>query len=221
MQGQGARPQPRFGNGSAPGQRLQPGLPATGWIQSRIAARTKMTACSPRPPPSAPPSPPEGSVGGGEDTERGELISKAKVAISVRRCEATSPPPASPSPHRRLIARYLLMFFFHPSKRWSSACSGAAPALLCLQATLRRRSTGGEGGSPRDAGSAAPTAAWGGFPRPPLRRPSRRGATRAPLYPPAPGAVPPPPKKTLRFPLQAAGMNPPRARAALAAALFN
>lgn len=95
VQGQGAHPQPRFGNGSAPGQRLKPGLPATGWIQSRIAARTKVTACSPRPlPPKK--KPPEGRGGG--DTERSELISKAKVAISVRRCEATSPPPASPSP---------------------------------------------------------------------------------------------------------------------------
>lgn len=164
VQGQGARPQPRFGNGSAPGQRLQPGLPATGWIQSRIAARTKVTACSPRPlPPKK--KPPEGR--GGETRSGASSLAKQRLQLASAAAKRPLPRPPPLAPHRRLIARYLLMFFFHPSKRWSSACSGAAPALLCLQATLRRRSTGGEGGSPRDAGSAAPTAALGGLPSPP------------------------------------------------------
>lgn len=42
------------------------------------------------------------------------------------------PRPPLLSPHHQIIAKYLLMFFFHPSKRWSPACSRAPSWFCCV-----------------------------------------------------------------------------------------
>lgn len=146
------------------------------------------------------PTPPSAPPGGGTVTERGmhrcELISKAKVAISLCCCQATSlPRPHLLSPHHQIIAKYLLMFFFHPSKRWSPACSRAPSWFCCVwrQCSANEPSEvkGGHKGrqepgpeSPRGPPLAAhpanqpPTGGRGGDPRPvPLSRcPSPRAA---------------------------------------------
>lgn len=104
-----------------------------------------------------------------------ELISKAKVAISVCCCEPTSPPPACPNPHHQIIAKYLLMFFFHPSKCWSFACSSALFWVCCVWRQCSASELSEVKGGHKGRQGARPCGPAEGLPSPPTsaNRPHR------------------------------------------------
>lgn len=60
--------------------------------------------------------------------------SLAKQRLQLASAAEKRPLPRPPllSPHHQIIAKYLLMFFFHPSKRWSPACSRAPSWFCCV-----------------------------------------------------------------------------------------
>lgn len=112
------------------------------------------------------------------------------------------PRPPLLSPHHQIIAKYLLMFFFHPSKRWSPACSRAPSWFCCVwrQCSASEPSEVKGGHKGRQEGGPAsrrgppltptpanlpPTGGRGGDPRPvPL---SLRCSGAAPSTPSRPG----------------------------------
>lgn len=59
-------------------------------------------------------------------------LAKQRSQLASAAANRSLPRPPPLAPHHQIIAKYLLMFFFHPSKRWSSACSSAPFWVCCV-----------------------------------------------------------------------------------------